>query len=126
MLSLQTEAWNGPVGESDEKKETDQKDARELQKEKTWRKLQRPQTLFYLLGDLCPGRYFVHITTFVWLRTHWSGPLQEVKHGKKKVLKMMMMLLFYHRGRFNPVFHLQATTVPGRELDQWGRVVVFP
>ena len=81
-MFLQTEARDGTVGESDEKKETDQEDARELQKEKTWRKLQRPQTLLYLLGDLCPGRYFVHITTFVWLRTHWSGPLQEVKHGE--------------------------------------------
>ena len=86
-LFLQTEARDGTVGESDEKKETDQEDARELQKEKTWRKLQRPQTLLYLLGDLCPGRYFVHITTFVWLRTHWSGPLQEVKHGEWSLIR---------------------------------------
>ena len=86
-LFLQTETRDGTVGESDEKKETDQEDARELQKEKTWRKLQRPQTLFYLLGDLCPGRYFVHITTFVWLRTHWSGPLQEVKHGEWSLIR---------------------------------------
>ena len=82
MLYFQTETWDGFVGQSDEEEKTDKTNARELKKKKTWRELPRPQTLLYILGDLCPGRHTVHIITFVWIWTHRSGPLQKAEYGE--------------------------------------------
>ena len=82
LFFFQAETWDGFAGQSYEEEKTDQTNAWELKKKKTWRKLPRPQTLLYLLGDLRPGRRTVHIITFVWIWTHRSGPLQEAEHGE--------------------------------------------
>ena len=75
MLYFQTETWDGFVGQSDEEEKTDKTNARELKEKKTRRELPRPQTLLHLLGDLRSGRRTLHIINYVWIWTHWSGPL---------------------------------------------------
>ena len=79
---LQAETWNGTFGESYEKKETDAADAGEFPEAKARGQLPRPPALLHLLGHLCPSVHPLHITSALWIRTHWGRSLQKVQYGE--------------------------------------------